>query len=110
MTIDEYLSTCTNVPALPSGWHWHISVDNYDRESTVTGKSRNWTRVLIEISDREDRVQGMYIKDLMTSHLVSYPTLIDKELAEALRSAYNNLYEQEKLKYYKVLGIDPATL
>lgn len=108
MTYNEYLSTCTNVPALPVGWHWWVSLRQEDRELLTREGTANYTYIEIEIIDRADEVQGSHTVIIPTKNISKYPEYCDIELADGCRKAYNSLYSELKLNFYKALDIDPA--
>lgn len=108
MTTDEYLKTCTNVPALPSGWCWRLTTTREDRKLLTREGTEDYTYIYIEITDRDGKVRGTHRVMFPTRNAIKYPDSVGIELAQGCRVAYGRLYSELKLDFYKALNIDPT--
>ena len=109
MPRSDYLKTASNVPALPSGWHWHLSYHQTDKHSTVTDRIVNWTKLLVEIVDDDNKVLSNYLATIRTEHIEARPEVVDRELQQACYAAYNRLYADTKVNFYAAINFGPLS-
>lgn len=104
MPRSTYLSRCHNIPALPDGWNWHLSQHTVDIESYVRpGVINNWTKLMIEITDRNDMVKGAHVVSLHTKFVTEHSKLVDAELVKGCYAAYRSMYPELKVSYTHAL-------
>lgn len=99
MPPSDYLNTCTNIPALPSGWNWYLSAHKVDRESYARpGVIINWTKLHVSIADSTGKELASHVVSLLTSQIErELNGFLSEALVKGCYKAYNSLYPENKL-------------
>jgi hypothetical protein len=106
LTTDEYLKTCSNVPALPKGWRWHLK----DEEKVSEATGHKVLHVKAYIVDSDDNILatgfGMFPRGLLRdARDTSY---LNDQFANIFSQAYHRLYLSSKVNLFAALDIDPT--
>lgn len=105
MPPSDYLNTCTNIPALPSGWNWYLSTVRISRESfTRPGLYRDWTDFHISIVDSNNLTLDSATSCILDDRIgKSFGRDLNAELVATCYKAYNSMYPESKLNIHEAL-------
>lgn len=111
MPPSDYLNTCTNIPALPSGWNWYLSAHQVNHASAVRpGELVNWTKLYVSIADSNGKEIGSHVVSILTEHIereldghIKLSGYLSGELVNGCYAAYRSMYPENKLDINKAL-------
>jgi len=105
MPPSDYLNTCTNIPALPSGWNWYLFSYEETRESySRPGEYIDWRMFYISIHD----ANGETLSSAKTGFLIESVErglngYLNSDLVRTCYKVYNDLYAENKLDINEAL-------